>query len=104
MLEDTNGASRSVWMNVSVPDFPPLQTEIGTDACVIGAGVAGLSSAYLLAQAGKQVVLLDSLGIGAGETGRTTATRSPSGLRPPTARCGRNGSSLPPIRLSTTVW
>lgn len=77
MLEATNGASRSVWMNVSVPDFPPLQTEIGTDecvdVCVIGAGIAGLTSAYLLAQAGKNVVLLDSLGIGAGETGRTTA-------------------------------
>lgn len=73
MLEATNGASRSVWMDVSVPDFPPLQTGIETDVCVVGAGIAGLTSAYLLSQAGKHVVLLDALGIGAGETGRTTA-------------------------------
>lgn len=73
MLEATNGASRSVWMDVSFPDFSPLKTDIETDVCVVGAGIAGLTSAYLLSQAGKNVVLLDALGIGAGETGRTTA-------------------------------
>lgn len=73
MLEASNGASRSVWMEFSVQDYSPLQTEIETDVCVVGAGIAGLTSAYLLSQAGKNVVLVDALGIGAGETGRTTA-------------------------------
>lgn len=74
MLEATNGASTSVWMTTaSVPAFPPLAADLKTDVCVIGAGIAGLTTAYLLSQEGREVVLIDSLGIGAGETGRTTA-------------------------------
>lgn len=74
MLEITNGSSISVWMpNASVPVFPPLQGDIDTAVCVIGAGIAGLTCAYLLSQEGKEVVLIDAMGIGAGETGRTTA-------------------------------
>lgn len=63
-----------MWMNTaSVPDFPPLGETIEAEVCVIGAGIAGLTSAYLLSQAGKDVVLVEALGIGSGETGRTTA-------------------------------
>lgn len=74
MLEQTNGASTSPWMEtVSVPALPVFPGEAEADVCIIGAGIAGLTSAYLLAQQGKQVVLIDAMGIGAGETGRTTA-------------------------------
>jgi glycine/D-amino acid oxidase-like deaminating enzyme len=73
-MEATNGASTSIWMaTASVPAFPPLPGDLATGVCVIGAGIAGLTSAYLLAQEGQQVVLIDALGVGAGETGRTTA-------------------------------
>jgi glycine/D-amino acid oxidase-like deaminating enzyme/nitrite reductase/ring-hydroxylating ferredoxin subunit len=74
MLEATNGTSTSVWMaTASVPVFSPLQGDIETAVCVVGAGMAGLTCAYLLSREGKQVVLIDAMGIGAGETGRTTA-------------------------------
>ncbi len=74
MLRATNGASTSVWMATStVPEFPMLAGDIAADVCVIGAGIAGLTTAYLLSREGQQVVLIDALGIGAGETGRTTA-------------------------------
>lgn len=43
------------------------------DVCVIGAGIAGLTTAYLLAKEGKRVIVLDAWGLSAGETGRTTA-------------------------------
>jgi glycine/D-amino acid oxidase-like deaminating enzyme/nitrite reductase/ring-hydroxylating ferredoxin subunit len=75
----TNGASTSAWMaNTRLPSFPPFAgEEIGVggivDVCVIGAGIGGLTTAYLLAQKGKQVVVIDAVGLGAGETGRTTA-------------------------------
>jgi glycine/D-amino acid oxidase-like deaminating enzyme/nitrite reductase/ring-hydroxylating ferredoxin subunit len=39
----------------------------------VGAGIAGLTTAYLLAKAGKKVVVLDDGPIGGGESGRTTA-------------------------------
>ena len=74
MLEATNGASSSVWMaTASVPTYPPLAADIDADICVVGAGIAGLSTAYLLGRKGFHVVVIDALGIGAGETGRTTA-------------------------------
>jgi glycine/D-amino acid oxidase-like deaminating enzyme/nitrite reductase/ring-hydroxylating ferredoxin subunit len=39
----------------------------------VGAGIAGLSAAYLLSRAGKKVIVLDAGEVGGGETGRTTA-------------------------------
>jgi glycine/D-amino acid oxidase-like deaminating enzyme/nitrite reductase/ring-hydroxylating ferredoxin subunit len=50
-----------------------LKDSIQTDACIIGGGIAGLTTAYLLAKAGKRVVVIDDGVIGGGETGRTTA-------------------------------
>jgi glycine/D-amino acid oxidase-like deaminating enzyme/nitrite reductase/ring-hydroxylating ferredoxin subunit len=41
--------------------------------CVIGAGIAGLTTAYMLAREGKSVVVLDDGPVAGGETGRTTA-------------------------------
>lgn len=74
MQPTTNGTSESIWLATSeMPDFPPLIADTRAEVCVIGGGIAGLSTAYLLAKEGKDVVLIDALGIGAGETGRTTA-------------------------------
>jgi len=70
----TNGASQSIWMaTASVPEFPPIPGDCEADVCVIGGGIAGMTTAYLLAREGRQVLLIDAMGIGAGETGRTTA-------------------------------
>jgi glycine/D-amino acid oxidase-like deaminating enzyme/nitrite reductase/ring-hydroxylating ferredoxin subunit len=52
---------------------PPLKTDSSVDVCVIGAGIAGLSTAYMLAREGQSVMVLDDGVIGGGETGRTTA-------------------------------
>src|SRR4051794_38223685 len=44
------------------------------DVCVVGAGIAGLTTAYLLAGEDKSVVLLEARSrIGEAETGHTTA-------------------------------
>ena len=45
-----------------------------TQVCVIGGGIAGLTTAYLLRRAGHEVQLLEATGaLASGETGRTTA-------------------------------
>jgi glycine/D-amino acid oxidase-like deaminating enzyme len=68
------GATTSVWQGTfTVPEYEKLKASVTTDVCVIGAGIAGLSTAYLLAKAGKHVVVVDDGPIGGGETGRTTA-------------------------------
>jgi glycine/D-amino acid oxidase-like deaminating enzyme/nitrite reductase/ring-hydroxylating ferredoxin subunit len=64
----------SLWQGTfTVPEFPTLTRDAAADVCVIGAGIAGLSTAYALAREGKRVVVLDDGPIGGGETGHTTA-------------------------------
>ena len=66
--------SVSVWMrSAPAPEFPPLSSDADADVCVIGAGIAGLSAAYLLARSGQSVVVLDDGPVGGGQTRRTTA-------------------------------
>ncbi|WP_420126863.1 FAD-dependent oxidoreductase [Longimicrobium sp.] len=66
--------SVSVW-EATVPqrEYPPLAGEAEADVCVVGAGIAGMTAAYLLAKAGRRVIVLDKSGVGGGETGQTTA-------------------------------
>ena len=58
---------------MQLPTFPALDADVQADVCVIGAGIAGLSVAYLLARAGKSVVVIDDGGIGSGMTAVTSA-------------------------------
>lgn len=70
----TNGSSTSVWMDTaSLPVFAPITGHIDAQVCVIGAGMAGLMTAWLLQQQGRDVVVIDALGVGAGESGRSAA-------------------------------
>ncbi|MED5621955.1 FAD-dependent oxidoreductase [Ideonella sp. BN130291] len=72
---NTNGATRSFWMtSATLPAFPSLPGDTETDVCVIGGGIAGLTTAYLLSREGRRVVLLEAMdSLAGGETGRTTA-------------------------------
>lgn len=54
-------------------DRQPLSHDTDADVCVVGAGITGLTTAYLLAREGRSVVVLDDGPIGGGETGRTSA-------------------------------
>jgi glycine/D-amino acid oxidase-like deaminating enzyme/nitrite reductase/ring-hydroxylating ferredoxin subunit len=66
--------SVSVWETTNPqPEFPALRGEAEADVCVVGAGLAGMTTAYLLAREGKKVIVLDDNGVGGGETGQTTA-------------------------------
>ena len=44
-----------------------------TRVAVIGAGMAGILSAYLLQEAGMKVTVVESNALGSGQTGGTTA-------------------------------
>lgn len=53
---------------------PPLTADRVCDVCVIGTGIAGLTTAYLLVRSGRQVTLIDNNeSPGGGETRFTTA-------------------------------
>src|SRR5207249_9436438 len=51
----------------------PLTENMTADICIIGAGIAGVTTAYLLVCEGRDVVLVDDGPVGGGMTGRTTA-------------------------------
>src|SRR5512141_1186954 len=73
-MRSDSGTTQSVWMTTAdVPLYGLLTESTQANVCVIGAGIAGLSTAYLLAREGKSVVVLDDGLIGGGESGRTTA-------------------------------
>ena len=55
------------------PSIPALDKNISADICIVGAGIAGMTTAYLLAREGRSVIVLDKNQIGSGETGHTTA-------------------------------
>lgn len=66
--------SKSVWMDIDVlTNVPALSANEEADVVVVGSGIAGLSTAYQLARAGRSVVVIDRGPIGKGMTSRTTA-------------------------------
>jgi glycine/D-amino acid oxidase-like deaminating enzyme/nitrite reductase/ring-hydroxylating ferredoxin subunit len=70
---DAQGSTRSPWMWFPVPDSAPLEGDARCDVCVVGAGIAGMTTAYLLAKKGKSVIVVDDGPVGGGMTSRTTA-------------------------------
>src|SRR5688572_9684237 len=71
---ESSGNTEPLWTGTtSRPAFDPLTKDITTDICVVGGGIAGLTTAYLLTEAGQSVVLVEDGQLASGETGRTTA-------------------------------
>jgi gamma-glutamylputrescine oxidase len=70
---DKRGAYPPSWYAATATPLAPYETLKGAqkaDVCVIGAGYTGLSAALHLAQAGRDVVLLDAQRVGFGASGR----------------------------------
>jgi glycine/D-amino acid oxidase-like deaminating enzyme/nitrite reductase/ring-hydroxylating ferredoxin subunit len=73
---DTNrgGVSVPLWpATAKAHEYPQLTKDLTVDVCIVGAGIAGLTTAYLLAKEGKSVAVLDDGPVGGGESERTTA-------------------------------
>ncbi len=69
-----SGNSVSFWnSSPAIPHHAALRASPEVDVCIVGAGIAGLTAAYLLLRAGKTVIILEHGTVAAGETGRTTA-------------------------------
>ncbi|RFU62419.1 FAD-dependent oxidoreductase [Peribacillus glennii] len=58
---------------VAFPTFPKLDHDIETDVAIVGGGITGITTAYLLSKEGINVVLIDAGEILNGTTGHTTA-------------------------------
>ncbi len=71
----SSGTTLPVWPSTTgdVPEFPTLDTDREVDACIVGAGIAGLTLGYLLGKSGKSVAVLEDGVIVSVESQRTTA-------------------------------
>ncbi|GGE99666.1 FAD-dependent oxidoreductase [Hymenobacter cavernae] len=74
-MKETSASTQPSWFGTAppLPDFPKLTQNSKADVVVVGGGIAGLTTAYLLTREGRDVVVLESGKLGSGETGRTTA-------------------------------
>lgn len=66
--------SLSLWIDTTPStNYPSLRGDIDADVAIVGAGITGITAAYLLSKAGKSVVLVDKGRMAMSETGHTTA-------------------------------
>jgi len=65
----------SLWSDSlkDLPSFPKLQQNIEADVAVVGGGIAGITTAFLLIKAGFNVALIEAGKLLTGTTGHTTA-------------------------------
>lgn len=65
---------KSYWRDsVDLPDFPQLEEDLQGDVVIVGGGITGITTAYLLANEGYKVVLVEANKLLNGTTGHTTA-------------------------------
>ncbi|OAH57602.1 (2Fe-2S)-binding protein [Domibacillus aminovorans] len=58
---------------IDLPEFPRLDKDIHVDVVIVGGGITGITSAYLLANEGLKVAVLEAGKLLNGTTGHTTA-------------------------------
>ncbi|RUL55595.1 FAD-dependent oxidoreductase [Lysinibacillus antri] len=58
---------------IDLPEFPQLNEDIDVDVVIVGGGITGLTSAYLLVNEGLKVAVLEADKLLNGTTGHTTA-------------------------------
>lgn len=65
---------KSIWnYNIELPKRTALQGNTTTEVAVVGAGLAGILTAYFLTRYGKQVIILEADRMASGQTQNTTA-------------------------------
>jgi glycine/D-amino acid oxidase-like deaminating enzyme/Rieske Fe-S protein len=74
-FNESSATNLSPWFsNMTKPiKFNKLNEDISVDIVIVGGGIAGLSSGYILSKEGKSIAIVEDGYIGSGETSHTTA-------------------------------
>ncbi|WP_431800975.1 NAD(P)/FAD-dependent oxidoreductase [Halobacillus andaensis] len=65
--------TNSLWRDIDIETFPSLTKDLTAEVTIIGGGITGITTAYLLVKQGYKVVLLEAGRLLEGTTGYTTA-------------------------------
>ena len=94
----TSGATDPVWVHkdpyTQRPRFPNLTRDLQTEVCVVGSGIAGVSTAYELVTRGVSVLMLEARDAVSGESGRTTGHLSSDGFISIAKKHGNDGARI----------
>jgi gamma-glutamylputrescine oxidase len=63
-------STTSLWLEGVSRSYPRLDRDVTADVAVVGAGIAGIATAYFLASAGANVVVLEARGVAEAASGR----------------------------------
>lgn len=64
---------RTYWREIDLPKFNRLEGDLSVDVAIVGAGMTGITAAYLLSKQGKKVAVIEAGSVLNGTTGHTTA-------------------------------
>ena len=74
MSEAHSPVNVSYWIDsTEAAGYPPLEGDVEVDVAIVGAGIVGLSAAWLLKQAGRTVAVVEMDRVARGVSGYTTA-------------------------------
>ena len=72
-MTSLSGKPVSFWLDSTAKTTYPKMENVTVDVAIIGAGITGITAAYLLKKAGKKVALIEAQSIAASASGHTTA-------------------------------
>ena len=76
-MTELPGMAESYWMDsTAATSYPVVPEGVDVDVAVVGAGIAGICTAWEVARSGRSVVILEADRLAAGNTGYTTAKLS----------------------------
>jgi glycine/D-amino acid oxidase-like deaminating enzyme len=73
-MADPNEQAQSYWIGTTArTNFPVVTSGLSADVVVVGAGIVGITAAFLIKRAGRSVILVESRRAAEQVTGGTTA-------------------------------
>lgn len=70
LTQTWNTRVMSMWLDGETRAHPPLNADVTADVVIVGAGIAGIATAYFLALEGAKVVVLEARGVAEAASGR----------------------------------
>ncbi|KAK3178841.1 hypothetical protein OEA41_000978 [Lepraria neglecta] len=105
---NTSGDNDPVWVHrepySNRPRFPKLTKDTQTEVCVIGSGIAGVSTAYELVSRGVPVALIEARDVVSGESGRTSGHLSNALDASYTELASKHGESGSKVAAESHTW